>query len=194
VPIAADPAIHLVDRTFVDLPLRKLAEAALAAATGAGASFADFRFERLQTQSIGIRDTDVQSTNDAVTTGYAVRVIVDGSWGFAASIIPTTDDAAATATAIVAASIARAADHLPAKPATWIVAGGGARNPTLLSMLRTRLGAPVRVADEVGWSADAMEAQAFAFLAVRSLRGQPLTFPTTTGVPRPMPGGVIAAP
>lgn len=106
----------------------------------------------------------------------------------------STDDAAATATAIVAASIARAADHLPAKPATWIVAGGGARNPTLLSMLRTRLGAPVRVADEVGWSADAMEAQAFAFLAVRSLRGLPLTFPTTTGVPRPMPGGVIAAP
>jgi anhydro-N-acetylmuramic acid kinase len=106
----------------------------------------------------------------------------------------STEDAAATATAIVAASIARAVDHLPAKPATWIVAGGGARNPTLLAMLRARLGAPVRVADEVGWSADAMEAQAFAFLAVRSLRGLPLTFPTTTGVPRPMPGGVIAAP
>lgn len=106
----------------------------------------------------------------------------------------STEDAAATATAIVAASIARAADHLPAKPATWIVAGGGARNPTLLSMLRTRLGMPVRVADEVGWSGDAMEAQAFAFLAVRSLRGLPLTFPTTTGVSRPMPGGVIAAP
>jgi len=106
VPIAADPAIHLVDRTFVDLPLRKLAEAALAAATGAGASFADFRFERLQTQSIGIRDTAVQSTNDAVTTGYAVRVIVDGTWGFAASIIPTTDEAAATARQAVA--VARA--------------------------------------------------------------------------------------
>ena len=53
---------------------------------------------------------------------------------------------------------------------------------------------PLRVADEVGWSADAMEAQAFAFLAIRSLRGLPLTFPSTTGVPRPMPGGVIAAP
>jgi anhydro-N-acetylmuramic acid kinase len=105
----------------------------------------------------------------------------------------STEDAAATATAIVAASIARAADHLPKKPATWIVAGGGAHNPTLLAMLRARLGAPVRVADEVGWSADAMEAQAFAFLAVRSLRGLPLTFPTTTGVTRPMPGGVVAA-
>ncbi|HXL67861.1 MAG TPA: anhydro-N-acetylmuramic acid kinase [Xanthobacteraceae bacterium] len=106
----------------------------------------------------------------------------------------STEDAAATATAIVAASIARAADHLPKRPATWIVAGGGARNPTLLSMLRTRLRTPVRIADEVGWSADAMEAQAFAFLAVRSLRGLPLTFPSTTGVSRPMPGGVIAAP
>jgi anhydro-N-acetylmuramic acid kinase len=106
----------------------------------------------------------------------------------------STEDAAATATAIVAASIARAADHLPKRPATWIVAGGGARNATLLSMLRARLGAPVRVADDVGWSADAMEAQAFAFLAVRSLRGLPLTFPTTTGVPRPTPGGVVAVP
>ena len=75
-----------------------------------------------------------------------------------------------------------------------LVAGGGARNPTLLGMLRAHLGAPVRVADEVGWCGDAMEAQAFAFLAVRSLRGLPLTFPTTTCVPRPLPGGVVAAP
>ena len=104
------------------------------------------------------------------------------------------EDAAATATAVVAASIAQATDHLPRRPATWIVAGGGARNPTLLGMLRARLGAPVRVADEVGWSGDAMEAQAFAFLAVRCLRGLPLTFPTTTGVPRPLQGGVVAAP
>ena len=86
--------------------MRQLADAALAAATGAGASFADFRFERLQTQSIGIRDTAVQSTNDAVTTGYAVRVIVDGTWGFAASIVPTADEAAATARQAVA--VARA--------------------------------------------------------------------------------------
>ena len=105
-PTAADSAIHRLDRTFVDLPLRTLADAALAAATAAGSSFADFRFERRQTQSIGIRDTAVQSTNDAVTTGYAVRVIVDGTWGFAASIIPTADEAAATARQAVA--VARA--------------------------------------------------------------------------------------
>jgi anhydro-N-acetylmuramic acid kinase len=105
----------------------------------------------------------------------------------------STEDAAATATALVAASIARAAGHFPKEPKTWIVAGGGARNPALLAMLRARLGAPVCVADEVGWSGDALEAQAFAFLAVRCLRGLPLTFPTTTGVPRPLPGGVVAA-
>jgi anhydro-N-acetylmuramic acid kinase len=52
--------------------------------------------------------------------------------------------------------------------------------------------ARVTTADAIGWSADALEAQAFAYLAVRSLNGLPLTFPTTTGVPHPMPGGVLA--
>jgi anhydro-N-acetylmuramic acid kinase len=83
--------------------------------------------------------------------------------------------------------------HLPRPPRTWIVAGGGARNRTLLAMLAARLApAAVETADEVGWSADALEAQAFGYLAVRSLKGLPLTFPTTTGVPRPLTGGVLA--
>jgi len=60
-------------------------------------------------------------------------------------------------------------------------------------MLGERLGIKVVTADAVGWSGDALEAQAFAFLAVRALRGLPLSFPTTTGVPRPMPGGVVIA-
>jgi anhydro-N-acetylmuramic acid kinase len=55
--------------------------------------------------------------------------------------------------------------------------------------LRSALPCPVRSVDEVGWNGDALEAQAFAFMAVRSLRGLPLSFPGTTGVPRPMPGG-----
>ncbi len=104
------------------------------------------------------------------------------------------EDAAATATAIVAASIARALDHLPARPATIIIVGGGARNATLMSMLRQRSGATVLRGGDVGWSADAIEAQAFAYLAVRTLKGLPLTFPTTTGVPRAMTGGVVARP
>ena len=106
----------------------------------------------------------------------------------------STEDAAATATAVVAASIAKAQDHLPKPPANWIVAGGGARNPALMAMLRKRLAGKVLRADEVGWSGDALEAQAFAYLAVRSLKGLPITFPTTTGVSKPMTGGVLVAP
>ena len=104
-------------------------------------------------------------------------------------------DGAATLAALTAMAVARIVPQLPAPPASVIVAGGGARNRTLMAMLAQRL-APARVetATAVGWSADALEAQAFAFLAVRTLRGLPLTFPSTTGVPRPLPGGVVAVP
>lgn len=104
------------------------------------------------------------------------------------------EDAAATATAVVAASIAKAIALLPKKPAMLIVAGGGARNATLLTMLRERAAVPVKTANEIGWSGDALEAQAFAFLAIRTLKGLPITFPATTGVPKPLTGGVIAKP
>ena len=68
--------------------------------------------------------------------------------------------------------------HLPQPPARVIVAGGGARNRTLMAHAGERLApATVETADAVGWSADALEAQAFAFLAVRHLRGLPITFP-----------------
>jgi len=104
------------------------------------------------------------------------------------------EDAVATATACVAASIARAVDHLFRPPATWVVAGGGARNRALLKMLRERLRASVQVAEAVGWSSDALEAQAFAYLAVRSVKGMPLSFPTTTGAQSPLTGGVLVKP
>jgi anhydro-N-acetylmuramic acid kinase len=104
----------------------------------------------------------------------------------------STEDALATLTAVTAASVAHATKVLPRAPAGWLVAGGGTRNPTLMRMLAQRL-APVGIetAGAVGWSADALEAQAFAYLAVRTLKGLPLTFPTTTGVPRPLTGGVL---
>ena len=105
------------------------------------------------------------------------------------------EDGAATLTALTAAAVARIVPHLPRPPATWIVAGGGARNPTLLRMLAERLKpAHIESAHEVGWSIDSLEAQAFAYLAVRSLRGLPITFPGTTGAPRPLTGGVLAKP
>jgi anhydro-N-acetylmuramic acid kinase len=105
------------------------------------------------------------------------------------------EDGAATLTALTAAAVARIVPHLPRPPQTWIVAGGGARNPTLMRMLAERL-APARLlsAHAAGWSVDALEAQAFAYLAVRSLRGLPISFPGTTGVPRPLTGGVLARP
>jgi anhydro-N-acetylmuramic acid kinase len=105
----------------------------------------------------------------------------------------SVEDGAATLTALTAACVGAILPHLPKRPATLIAAGGGAHNPTLLAMLGERLGIEVVTADAVGWSGDALEAQAFAFLAMRSLRGLPLSFPTTTGVPRPMPGGVVIA-
>lgn len=104
------------------------------------------------------------------------------------------EDGAATLTALTAASVAAVVAHLPAPPRRWIVAGGGARNPTLMAMLASRLGAEVVAAEQVGWSADALEAHAFGFLAARASRGLPLTFPTTTGVPEPMTGGVLFRP
>ncbi|QUS42413.1 anhydro-N-acetylmuramic acid kinase [Tardiphaga alba] len=101
-------------------------------------------------------------------------------------------DGAATLTAFTAASIAAIAPLLPKPPRTFIVAGGGARNPTLLSMLRDRAAqASVESADALGWSADAMEAQAFAFLAVRSAKQLPFTFPGTTGIATASSGGVL---
>jgi anhydro-N-acetylmuramic acid kinase len=105
------------------------------------------------------------------------------------------EDGAATLAAFTAASVARIVAHLPRPPRSVIVAGGGARNRTLMHMLSERLApATVETAEAVGWSADALEAQAFAFLAARHVRGLPITFPGTTGVARAMTGGVMARP
>jgi anhydro-N-acetylmuramic acid kinase len=107
----------------------------------------------------------------------------------------STEDGAATLTAITAAAAAGALKVLPGAPKSWIAAGGGTRNPVMMRMLAQRLGsATIETADAVGWSADALEAQAFAYMAVRSLRGLPITFPGTTGAPKPFPGGVVVQP
>jgi anhydro-N-acetylmuramic acid kinase len=104
-------------------------------------------------------------------------------------------DGAATLTAFTVEAIANIVPLLPKVPQSWIIAGGGARNLLMIRMLRRRLEpACVEVADSLGWAADAIEAQAFAFLAARSLQGLPLSYPETTGVPVPMTGGVIARP
>jgi anhydro-N-acetylmuramic acid kinase len=105
------------------------------------------------------------------------------------------EDGAATLTAFTAAAVAAVVPLLPQAPRSWIIAGGGARNTTLMRMLAQRLApATVEAAQSLGWSSDAIEAQAFAYLAVRSLNGLPISFPGTTGAPRAMTGGVVARP
>jgi anhydro-N-acetylmuramic acid kinase len=77
---------------------------------------------------------------------------------------------------------------------TIVVVGGGAHNPAILRMLGETTGKPLVDAADFGWQGDFIEAQAFAYLAARSLAGLPLSYPETTGVSRPMPGGVLAQP
>jgi anhydro-N-acetylmuramic acid kinase len=103
-------------------------------------------------------------------------------------------DGAATLTAFAAASIARAGEHMPAAPRCWIVCGGGRHNPVLMAELRSRLGAKVITAEDAGWRGDFIEAEAFAYLAMRSVKGLPLSLPSTTGVPYPMKGGRLCRP
>jgi anhydro-N-acetylmuramic acid kinase len=104
------------------------------------------------------------------------------------------ENAVATITAIVAGSIVKAFDHLPKKPTSVIVVGGGSQNRTLMAMLQQRTDIPIKSGNDIGWHADAIEAQAFGYLAVRSVKGLPLTFPTTTGVKIPLMGGVLTKP
>jgi anhydro-N-acetylmuramic acid kinase len=96
-------------------------------------------------------------------------------------------DAVATLAAFAATAIASTA--LPAPPLRVLVAGGGRHNATLMRLLAQKFEVPVEPVEAAGWNGDALEAQCFAYLAVRSLRGLPLSLPTTTGVPEPLTGG-----
>ena len=101
------------------------------------------------------------------------------------------EDGAATLTAFTATAVARAVDHLPERPTAIHVAGGGRHNDTLMAMLAERTGATMLSVDGLGWDGDALEAQGFAYMAVRHLKGLPISFPGTTGVPEAMTGGVL---
>ena len=87
------------------------------------------------------------------------------------------ENGAKTLMAFTALSLARAVLHFPVPPKTWIISGGGAKNPTLMAELDERLEGKIMTADDLGWSAEFMEAEAFAYLAVRVKRGLPITFP-----------------
>ena len=111
---------------------------------------------------------------------------------FSAAPAERLDDAdgAATLLAFTAASVAAARPHLPGTPRRWLVTGGGRHNPVLMAALAEALGTAAEPVEAVGWDGDMLEAQAFAYLAVRSLRGLPLSVPGTTGVSSPVRGGV----
>lgn len=103
----------------------------------------------------------------------------------------TPADGAATLVAFCAGCVAAAAGHFPEPARLWLVGGGGRHNPALMRALSGAVGAPVQPAESVGWQGDALEAQAFGVLAARVVRGLPLTFPGTTGVAGPLPGGRV---
>jgi anhydro-N-acetylmuramic acid kinase len=90
--------------------------------------------------------------------------------------------------------VARSLPFFPQAPVRWLVCGGGRHNPVLMEALRQALGGTVDPVEAVGWQGDFLEAQAFAFLAVRSLYGLPLSVPETTGVSRPVSGGTLHVP
>lgn len=104
------------------------------------------------------------------------------------------EDGAATLTGLTAGAVGRALEWLPEAPKRWLVCGGGRRNPALMAALEEALEVPVEPVEAVGWQGDALEAQAFAFLAARSQRDLPLSLPGTTGVPRPTLGGRLYRP
>jgi anhydro-N-acetylmuramic acid kinase len=104
------------------------------------------------------------------------------------------EDAAATLVAFTAEAVKLAFAVVDAPPAEVVVTGGGRRNPEIMKALAERLPVPVRTAEDHGWRGDAIEAEAIAYLAARTAHGLPISFPATTGVPRPMTGGVITQP
>ncbi|MGL4541670.1 MAG: anhydro-N-acetylmuramic acid kinase [Polymorphobacter sp.] len=103
-------------------------------------------------------------------------------------------DGAATLTAFTAETVALALRHVPARPLQLLVCGGGRHNATLMAMIAARSGVPTLPVEAAGWDGDAIEAQAFAYLGVRTLKALPISFPQTTGVAVPMTGGAIAVP
>ncbi|MFQ3665329.1 MAG: anhydro-N-acetylmuramic acid kinase [Sphingomonadaceae bacterium] len=104
------------------------------------------------------------------------------------------EDGAATLAAFTAASVALAVAALPVRLERLLVTGGGRRNPVLMAMLRERMSLPVEPVEAAGFDGDSLEAQAFAWLAVRVVRGLPTSWPETTGARAPVAGGQVALP
>lgn len=101
-------------------------------------------------------------------------------------------DGAATLTAFTAETVRLGLSHVPVRPGRLLVTGGGRHNPTLMAMLAARTGIAATPVEAEGWDGDALEAEAFAYLAVRVAKGLPTSWPQTTGVKAPVCGGVVS--
>jgi len=104
------------------------------------------------------------------------------------------EDAAATLTAFTAEAVRLGFDLMGGVPTELVVCGGGRRNPQLMKAFAARLSVPVTAAEDHGWRGDSIEAEAFAYLAARTVRGLAISYPKTTGVTAPMTGGRVARP
>jgi len=104
------------------------------------------------------------------------------------------EDGAATLTSFIVEAIVAAQAHLPSPVDAWYVCGGGRHNKTLMRRLRRHLSKLVDPVEVLGWRGDALEAEGFGYLAVRALKGLPLTLPNTTGCSVPVTGGEIHHP
>lgn len=100
-------------------------------------------------------------------------------------------DGVATLSEFTVQSVLKSLDHLPGTPRALCVAGGGRHNSFIMERLRKELDYDVHPVEALGWNGDMLEAQGFAYMAVRSLLGLAITLPTTTGVPEPMTGGAL---
>lgn len=103
-------------------------------------------------------------------------------------------DALATLAKAVVESVLKAVALCPSPPSQILVTGGGRRNATVMSEMARAIACPVLPVESVGLDGDMLEAQAFAYLAVRAARGLPISSPRTTGVGQPMRGGIISFP
>ena len=117
---------------------------------------------------------------------------LDFSWKLVTG--DSLENGAATLSEITAQSVAKVIDILPRPPRHWIITGGGRNNSYLLERIRALVKTQVEPIESIGFNGDDIEAQAFAYLAVRTELKLPISFPQTTGVPTPMLGGQVVLP
>lgn len=132
--------------------------------------------------------------SNAFFSGNQRRSLDRGDFAVPSIGIVSLEDGARTLAYVAAASILKSASHLPQKPRSYVVSGGGRKNAAImaeLTALAQAEGAVVIDADTAGLDGDSMEAEAWGYLAVRSLKGLPLTYPSTTGCDTPVSGGVL---